>query len=853
VERDRRPSTRLSGFARRFFSFAVLCTALSWCLAAASASADTGPSNTGARPAISGTAQEGGVLTVTPGDWSGDPPIAFSYAWSDGQSGDSITLSAGDVGQTLTVTVTASNDFGEDTATSDSVGPVLPAPPAPSGPPAISGTPQQGQTLSVSNGTWTGNPTSFSYAWEDCDGSGANCTTITGATSSSYTPMAADVGGTIVAQVTAKNPGGQNSATSAAAGPVLPPSPTIGNQLPVIGGGTPQQGHTLNVTDGNWNNSATSLSFTYEWEDCDSNGANCTTITGATSNSYTPQASDVGSRIVAVVTASNAGGQNSSSSAPTAPILPASPVIATAPGISGTAQQGRTLSVSNGTWTSSDPKPLTFAYQWQDCDGSGNNCTSIGTNSSSYTVRAADVNQYISVTVTASNSGGHTPVTSASVGPVLPPAPVNTQLPAITSAKGTLSVTNGQWDNNPTGFSYAWQSCNASGTNCNPIPGATSSSYALSAADIGTTIFCVVTATAAGGSTPAKSGKTQVVGASDIPPASQATTTGLLATPSAPVTNQSVTLIATVTAGTSSTALWGTVTFENRGGAIGGCANLPAVPSGRSATVACSTSFAASTAQLSAVFAPASGSILQGSSSPGTRLTIGPDTSTTTLAAASSVNVGSSITYTAAVAPAAHQGPVQPTGWVEFLDGSTPIGSCASQPLSGGSASCTVSYGAAGTHQINAHYSGDANFSGSNSGAGQVSAVPVPTTVLGTITATMQWAFYFTPRYTAVRNLVVNGAFPGAKVVVTCHGHGCPFARRATSVTNGKRCGRKAKRSCLAPGTLDLSSSFARSHLAIGARITVSVIRPGWIGKSYRFTIRARRAPRVQIGSLPVA
>jgi hypothetical protein len=253
------------------------------------------------------------------------------------------------------------------------------------------------------------------------------------------------------------------------------------------------------------------------------------------------------------------------------------------------------------------------------------------------------------------------------------------------------------------------------------------------------------------------------------------------------------------------------------------------------------------------VFAPASGSILQGSSSPATRLTIGPDTSSTTLAAASSVNVGSSVTYTAAVAAGAHQGLVQPTGWVEFLDGSTPIGSCANQPLSGGTATCTVSYDAAGTHQITARYGGDGNFSGSTSGAGQVSAVSVPAPVLGTITATMQWAFYFTPRYTTVRNLVVNGASPGAKVVVVCHGHGCPFATRATSLTNGKHCGRKAKRSCVAPGTLDLSSSFAGSHLAVGARITVSVIRPGWIGKSYRFTIRARRAPRVQIGSLPAA
>jgi hypothetical protein len=600
------------------------------------------------------------------------------------------------------------------------------------------------------------------------------------------------------------------------------------------------------VSNGTWTNNPTG--FAYVWEDCNGSST-CVPIAGATSSTYTPQSSDVGDTIVAQVTASNEGGQNSATSGSVGPVSPASPAISTAPGISGTAQQGHTLTVSDGTWTNN---PTKFSYAWQHCASPGSNCSSIGTTSNTYTLQGADVHDYVSVTVTATNLGGSTPVTTASVGPVLLPAPTNTQRPAISKSGGTLSVSTGIWSNAPTGFTYAWESCNASGANCNPIPGATSSSYALSAVDIGSTIACVVTANGEGGSGSASTPGTAIVAASDIPAASQATTTGLLATPSAPVTNQSVTLVATVTTGASSTARWGTITFENGGAAIGGCANVPAAPSGRSATVACSTSFAASTAQLSAVFAPASGSILQGSSSPGTRLTIGPDTSTTTLAAASSVNVGSSITYTAAVAPAAHQGPVQPTGWVEFLDGSTPIGSCASQPLSGGSASCTVSYGAAGTHQINAHYSGDANFSGSNSGAGQVSAVPVPTTVLGTITATMQWAFYFTPRYTAVRNLVVNGAFPGASVVVTCHGHGCPFARRATSLTNGKRCGRKAKRPCLAPGTLDLSSSFAGSHLAVGARITVSVIRPGWIGKSYRFTIRARRAPRVQIGSLPV-
>jgi hypothetical protein len=532
------------------------------------------------------------------------------------------------------------------------------------------------------------------------------------------------------------------------------------------------------------------------------------------------------------------------------PVLPAAPTIGTAPGITGTAQQGHTLTASNGTWGNN---PTGFAYAWQDCDSSGSTCSSIGTSASTYTLVASDVGKYVSVTVTASNTGGHTPVTTASVGPVLPPAPVNTVVPGISKTGGTLSVSNGTWNNNPTGFGYAWESCNSAGSGCTAIPGATSRSYALSAADIGTTIVCVVTATGAGGSTSANTAKTTIVAASDIPPASQPTTTGLLATPSAPVTNQNVTLIATVTAGTSSTALWGTVTFDSGGAAIGGCASMPAVPDGRSATVACSTSFAASTAQLSAVFTPASGSILKGSSSPGASLAVGPDTSSTTLDAASSVTVGASTTYTAAVAPGSHSGPVQPTGSVEFLDAGTPIGPCASQPLSGGAASCAVSYALAGTHQITALYSGDANFSGSSSPASSVSAAPVPTTVLGAITATMQWAFYFTPQYTAVRNLVVNGALPGVKVVVTCQGHGCPFTKRATSLTKGKRCGGKAKRSCVPPGMLDLTPGFNGRHLGVGARITVSIIRPGWVGKSYRFTVRARRGPRVQIGSLPPA
>ena len=310
-------------------------------------------------------------------------------------------------------------------------------------------------------------------------------------------------------------------------------------------------------------------------------------------------------------------------------------------------------------------------------------------------------------------------------------------------------------------------------------------------------------------------------------------------------------MIATVTAGTSSTALWGNVTFENGGAAIGGCANLALAPSGLSATVACSTSFSASSAQLSAAFTPTTGSILKGSSGAAATLTVGRDSSSTSLIASTSVTVGNSTTYTAMVAPpAARPGPLEPTGSVEFLDDGQPIGSCAGQSLSGGKATCSVSYASAGTHEVSAQYSGDANFLGSSSPAAQVSATPIPTTVLGTITSTMQWQFYYTPRYTIVRALVVTGVSRGATVVVRCHGHGCPFASHTTVLPTGKKCARKAGSMCFTAGSFNVTPAFAGRQLKVGARITVNIVRPNWVGKSYGFVVRSRRGPTIQIGCL---
>lgn len=81
--------------------------------------------------------------------------------------------------------------------------------------PTISGVPEGGQTLTAKRGTWTGSPTSFSFAWSRCDTNGATCAGISGATAKIYTVTDADVGHTLRVTVTARNATGAGHATSA--------------------------------------------------------------------------------------------------------------------------------------------------------------------------------------------------------------------------------------------------------------------------------------------------------------------------------------------------------------------------------------------------------------------------------------------------------------------------------------------------------------------------------------------------------------------------------------------------------------------------------------------------------------
>src|SRR5262249_60469257 len=77
--------------------------------------------------------------------------------------------------------------------------------------------------------------------------------------------------------------------------------------------GTPIAGQTLAVSPGSWANSPTS--FAYQWQRCDSAGKNCANIARATGFAYTLTPAEVGHRLRAIVTASNASGSGSATSA----------------------------------------------------------------------------------------------------------------------------------------------------------------------------------------------------------------------------------------------------------------------------------------------------------------------------------------------------------------------------------------------------------------------------------------------------------------------------------------------------------------------------------------------------------
>jgi hypothetical protein len=269
-----------------------------------------------AQPQMTGLAVEGQALQVTTGAWS-PVPATLSYSWRrcnangrvclpiPGAGASAYTVTAADVGHALLADVEAT--FGTTTraALSTATGAVLGRDvrgPASTVRPAITGVAETEAQLTASTGRWEGSGAiRYAYQWYRCDADGAHCSSVRGATTTTYTTVAADAGKTLGFTVRATDATGTARGYASLFGPVAPPhAPLTAAAAPDVLGAV-QAGSTLAVGTGGWRPHPKKL--TYAWRRCNANGRICNAIPRATAATYTVAGADVGHVLVAVVTA----------------------------------------------------------------------------------------------------------------------------------------------------------------------------------------------------------------------------------------------------------------------------------------------------------------------------------------------------------------------------------------------------------------------------------------------------------------------------------------------------------------------------------------------------------------------
>ena len=467
-------------------------------------------------PAIIGTARVGETLTAdTTGiaDTGGQLVRAtFGYQWisNDGTSDTDIanaadstyTLATSDESKTIKVRVTFNDDAGyEETLTSAataSVAPEITEPPAA----------PQNLTAAVNEDgsvTLTWDPpddetvTGYQILRRDLALHGIGNFQVhlddTGNAAASYIDRDVSPDGSYVYRIKARNAAGLSGRSNyfRANTPAEPTTPATN--------GTAQVGETLTadttgIADADGLNNVT---FSYQWVSDD--GINDTDITGATTSSYIPAPSDEGKPIkVRVSFTDDAGNVETLTSAATAAVVPKPNNPATgAPAINGTAQVGETLTAdTTGIADADGLNNVAFGYQWVSNDGFTDTYIS-GTSAAAYTLTSGDEGNTIKVRVSFTDDRDNQEVlisakTAAVVALNNPTiggtARVGETLTADTSAiDGALSVVT---------FSYQWVSND--GLTDTDHPGATGSTYTLTANDEGKTIkvrvsFTVTSAT----------------------------------------------------------------------------------------------------------------------------------------------------------------------------------------------------------------------------------------------------------------------------------------------------------------------------------------------------------------------
>jgi hypothetical protein len=199
---------------------------------------------------------------------------------------------------------------------------------------------------------------------------------------------------------------------------------------------------------------------------------------------------------------------------------PPEPPVSVVPVVSGVAAEGQTLSVVPGAW-GGFPAPE-LSYQWLRCDQTGGGCVPIvGATASGYVLSAADVGGTLRVSATGTNTSGT--ATSSSLQTSVINGLSESPVPSIPTVAGVaaegqaLIAVPGAWGGYPAPeLSYQWSRCDQLG-GCISIPGATSSTYVLDAADVGEILEVSVTGVNPSGTAVSASGASAVVVGPPVP------------------------------------------------------------------------------------------------------------------------------------------------------------------------------------------------------------------------------------------------------------------------------------------------------------------------------------------------
>ena len=469
------------------------------------------------KPTISGEARTGMTLTAETSEIRDSDGLGtFSYWWLaddngiTGATGKTYVLTANDLGKSIKVRVSFSDDRGNrERLTSEATTAVARPNNASTGWPVVTGTREVGQTLQVDvsgirdeDGL---NNADFQYQWIRYDGTRwqqnvYSGTLILGATESSYTLVDADMGHIVDVRVTFADDLGNLQTVHSLEDELISKSQdvnSVASGTPTISG-TAQVGETLTAdtssiadTDG-----LSNASYSYQW--IRNHGTDDEDVSGATKSTYTLVSDDQGKTIkVKVSFTDDAGNQETLTSAATAAVSKKPNSAATgATSISGTAEVGQPVTADTSGIADADGlNGVSFSYQWLADDAD-----IAGATASTYLLTTSEMDKAIKVRVSFTDDRGNEEVLTSeatgAVSPAIQQQTSNSPATGLPTISGTLQVgqtltadTSGITDADGldnVSFSYQW--VRSDGTTDTDITGATGSTYTLVSADQGKTV-----------------------------------------------------------------------------------------------------------------------------------------------------------------------------------------------------------------------------------------------------------------------------------------------------------------------------------------------------------------------------